>query len=84
MEATGYGQYVGVTMSVLLNQDLWWGEGDDMFFIDGEKTQSISGTGSENHFLRSHDFTSSFSYALYGVPVVGPEIAGAGSRGRAR
>ncbi len=36
MEATGKGQYIGVTMSVLQNQDGWWGEGDDMFFIDGE------------------------------------------------
>ena len=32
MEATGRGHFVGVTMSVLQNQDKWWGEGDDMFF----------------------------------------------------
>ena len=32
MEATGHGHFVGVTMSVLQNQDGWWGEGDDMFF----------------------------------------------------
>ena len=37
MEATGKGHFVGVTMSVLQNQDFWWGEGDDMFFIDGDK-----------------------------------------------
>ena len=36
MEATGRGHFVGVTMSVLQNQDGWWGEGDDMFFVDGE------------------------------------------------
>ena len=36
MEAAGRGHFVGVTMSVLQNQDQWWGEGDDMFFIDGE------------------------------------------------
>src|SRR5947199_10800062 len=36
MEATGHGHFVGVTMSVLQNEDGWWGEGDDMFFIDGE------------------------------------------------
>ena len=35
LEAKGHGQFVGVTMSVLQNQDGWWGEGDDMFFIDG-------------------------------------------------
>jgi hypothetical protein len=38
-------------MSVLQNQDGWWGEGDDMFFIDGEQVPSIIGTGSEDYFL---------------------------------
>jgi len=41
----------GVTMSVLQNQDCWWGEGDDMFFIDGEEKPSTNGTGSEDYFL---------------------------------
>jgi len=77
MEATGRGQFVGVTMSVLQNQDYWWGEGDDMFFIDGEKTPSINGTGSEDYFLGAYDFGGKpFSYALYGAPVVGEERAG--------
>src|SRR6202167_4278197 len=35
LEASGQGHFVGVTMSVLQNQDGWWGEGDDMFFVDG-------------------------------------------------
>jgi hypothetical protein len=80
MEAKGHGQFVGVTMSVLQNQDFWWGEGDDMFFIDGEKTPSIAGTGSEDYFLGSHDFGGKpFSYALYGAPVVGAEVSGSRS-----
>jgi len=49
MEATGRGHFVGVTMSVQQNQDGWWGEGDDMFFIDGAITPSIAGTGSEDY-----------------------------------
>jgi hypothetical protein len=28
----------------------WWGEGDDKFFIDGEKFPSSFGTGSEDYF----------------------------------
>jgi len=36
MEARGRGQFAGVSMSILQNQDDWWGEGDDMFFVDGE------------------------------------------------
>jgi len=77
MEATGRGHFVGVTMSVLQNQDYWWGEGDDMFFIDGAKEPSINGTGSEDYFLGAYDFGGkAFSYALYGAPVVGEEKAG--------
>jgi hypothetical protein len=77
MEATGRGHFVGVTMSVLQNQDFWWGEGDDMFFIDGETSPSITGTGSEDYFLGAYDFGGHpFSYPLYGAPVVGEEHAG--------
>jgi hypothetical protein len=77
MEATGRGHFVGVTMSVLQNQNGWWGEGDDMFFVDGEKRPSINGTGSEDYFLGAWDFGGRpFSYALFGAPVVGKEMAG--------
>jgi hypothetical protein len=80
MEATGHGHYVGVTMSVLQNQDYWWGEGDDMFFIDGESTPSITGTGSEDYFLGAYDFgRAAFSYQLYGAAVKGEERAGSRS-----
>jgi hypothetical protein len=77
MEATGRGHFVGVTMSVLQNQDGWWGEGDDMFFVDGEILPSINGTGSEDYFRGAWDFGSHpFSYALFGAPVKGEEFAG--------
>jgi len=77
MEATGRGHFVGVTQSVLQNQDGWWGEGDDMFFIDGEASPSIVGTGSEDYFLGAWNFgEQSFSYGLFGAPVKGEERAG--------
>jgi hypothetical protein len=77
MEATGRGHFVGVTMSVMENADGWWGEGDDMFFVDREKTPSINGTGSEDYFLGAWGFTAGpFSYALFGAPVKGLELAG--------
>jgi len=80
MEATGRGHYVGVTMSVLQNQDFWWGEGDDMFFIDGETTPSIVGTGSEDYFLGAWDFGEHpFAYGLFGAPLKGDERAGSRS-----
>ena len=77
LEAQGRGHFVGVSMSVIENADGWWGEGDDMFFIDGEKLPSINGTGTEDYFLGAWDFGGKpFSYALFGAPVVGPERAG--------
>lgn len=80
MEATGRGHFVGVTMSILQNQDNWFGEGDDMFFVDGEKLPSINGTGTEDYFLGAWDFGGhSFSYPFYGAPLVGAELAGKGS-----
>jgi len=80
LAAIGRGHFVGVTMSVLQNQDGWWGEGDDMFFIDGEARPSITGTGSEDYFLGAWDFgQSSFSHRLHGAPVKGEERAGSRS-----
>jgi len=80
MEAKGQGHFVGVTMSVLQNQDGWWGEGDDMFFVDGATQPSINGTGSEDYFLGAWDFGDHpFSYSLFGAPVKGPEFAGSRS-----
>ena len=77
LEATGRGHFAGVTMSVLQNQDGWWGEGDDMFFVDGEALPSINGTGSEDYFLGAWDFGGHpFAYELFGAPVVGQEVAG--------
>jgi hypothetical protein len=81
MTATGHGQFVGVTMSVLQNENGWWGEGDDMFFIDGAKRPSIQGTGSEDYFLGAWDFGDApFSYATYGAPVAGQGHELQGSR----
>jgi hypothetical protein len=74
MEASGRGHFAGVTMSVVENADHWWGEGDDMFFVDGEKLPSINGTGTEDYFLGAWDFGGKpFAYPLFGAPVVGPE-----------
>ena len=79
LEAKGHGQFVGVTMSVIQNQDDWWGEGDDMFFIDGATTPTIAGTGSEDYFLGAWGFGSPASYGLHGSPVVGESVAGSRS-----
>jgi hypothetical protein len=50
LEAVGQGHYVGCNLSVLQQSMGWWGEGDDMIYIDGEETPSLHGTGSEDYF----------------------------------
>jgi hypothetical protein len=51
LDTEGRGHYVGCNLSVTHFQGTWWGEGDDMFFIDGESwPPSMHGTGSEDYF----------------------------------
>jgi len=51
LDAEGRGHYVGCNLSVTNFQGTWWGEGDDMIFIDGELwPPSLHGTGSEDYF----------------------------------
>lgn len=79
-EAKGHGQYVGVTMSILQNQDDWWGEGDDMFFVDGMEKPAITGTGGEDYFLGAWGFpTGAENFLLHGAPIVGRQVAGSSS-----
>lgn len=46
----GRGQYVGTVLSSQNAMGHWFGEGDDYFYIDGEKIPSLSGTGTEDYF----------------------------------
>jgi hypothetical protein len=88
LEATGRGHYVGVTHSILQNQGDWWGEGDDMIFIDGAKTPQIIGTGAEDYYLGAWCYGGcgispfgstrpTFAYRQYGNPMNGGDDRGA-------
>jgi len=50
LDAAGRGHYVGCNLSVLQRAMGWWGEGDDMIYVDGETEPSLHGTGSEDYF----------------------------------
>ena len=52
----GRGHYVGTVQSVVSVSDGWYGEGDDFFFIDGEKEPSLRGTGTEDYFCDGWGF----------------------------
>ena len=77
-EATGKGHFVGVTHSVEQNQDQWFGEGDDMIFIDGDTLPTINGTGTEDYYNGAWDFgLQAFGYQHNGAPyIVDPERLG--------
>ena len=75
VETRGRGHLMGVTLGVLENADGWWGEGDDMIFVDDESKPLINGTGSEDYFLGSWDFggrdgAQPFGHQLYGAPLI--------------
>ena len=78
LEATGRGHFVGVTHAVLQNQDQWFGEGDDMIFIDGDAQPSINGTGTEDYYNGAWDFGGKeFANLHQGAPyIVDPERIG--------
>ena len=51
----GRGRFVGTSITIfntctLPNNQTWWGEGDDKFYVDGESFPSIFGTGTEDYF----------------------------------
>ena len=77
LDVKGRGFYVGTVLSVVQAEAGWFGEGDEHFFVDGEKNASIEGTGSEDYFNDAwglHVEDGPFT----GVPVA--EGTGLGSR----
>jgi hypothetical protein len=50
LESKGRGHYIGCNISVTNFQGPWWGEGDDMIWVDGYKwPPDLHGTGSEDY-----------------------------------
>ena len=78
LEARGKGHYIGVTQSIVQNEDGWPGEGDDMIFIDGDALPTINGTGTEDYFNGAWDFGGqAFAFQHHGAPhIVDPERIG--------
>lgn len=66
LETEGKGKYVGTVLSTQMNADGWFGEGDDMFFIDGDEQPSIIGTGTEDYFNDAWGFRA-FDFPYHGV-----------------
>lgn len=66
LDTKGRGHYVGTVYSCHQMELGWFGEGDDFFYIDGEETPSLRGTGTEDYFSDAWGFRQ-FSKPYYGV-----------------
>ena len=68
LEAKGRGHYVGCNLSILQQSIGWWGEGDDMIYVDGEEFPSLHGTGSEDYFSDAWGMRED-AHLFYGCPL---------------
>jgi hypothetical protein len=70
LEASGRGHYVGCNLNIDVfekQQNDWYGEGDDMIWIDGELT--LRGTGTEDYFNTAFCPAKTFSAPYHGLTV---------------
>ena len=67
LDVEGSGFFLGSNLSIALNGPDWWGEGDDVFTIDGER---FWGTGTEDYYGGAWGWGNVTSKGTrFGVPV---------------
>ncbi|MBN2217492.1 MAG: DUF2961 domain-containing protein [Pirellulales bacterium] len=77
LDTKGKGHYVGTVLAIRTRSPLWYGEGDEKIYIDGEKQPSIWGTGTEEFFGCAYGLESA-STPQFGVPLFDQfEVVGA-------
>lgn len=70
-ETQGKGQMMGVTLGVVQNHDGWFGEGDEMIYIDDPAKPAITGTGTEDYLCGAWDFNGvPFANLYNGAPFI--------------
>jgi hypothetical protein len=80
LETQGRGHYIGCNLSVTNFNDTWWGEGDDMIWVDGYKwPPDLHGTGTEDYFgqawgMQPNAFLRNGSSIFEGGTIPSPEI----------
>jgi len=73
LDAEGKGHYVGTVVSIFNPESDWFGEGDDMIFIDGEKwPPSLHGTGTEDYFCGAWGYPcGKYDGLFHGITLAG-------------
>lgn len=67
-ECEGAGQFVGVNYYVHCPTPIWYGEGDDMFLVDGEPWPgSAHGTGTEDYFNQAWSPDELYAHPCFGT-----------------
>ncbi len=69
LKTIGRGRFCGVSLHVWNPAGGWWGEGDEKFFVDGEKFPSTYGTGSEDYFGYAWCTPEYFQSAYHNQPL---------------
>jgi hypothetical protein len=73
LEARGRGHYVGCNLNIdcfSRQKNDWYGEGDDMIFIDGDDwPPTLHGTGTEDYFNTAFSPRREFNAPYHGVTV---------------
>lgn len=70
LDAAGQGHYVGCHVDIdcfARQANDWYGEGDDMIFVDGEAWPGIHGTGTEDYFNMAYCPTQEYSGPYHGL-----------------
>ncbi|MBN1999163.1 DUF2961 domain-containing protein [candidate division KSB1 bacterium] len=74
LDVKGKGHYAGINYYVHSPSPMWYGEGDDMIFIDGDAMPTLHGTGTEDYFNTSWCPKTIFSHPYYGYARVNDNI----------
>ncbi len=77
LDAEGEGHFVGVNMDMQsYKRNLWFLEGDEMVYVDGEKFPSVYGTGTEDYFTGGWYFNKGeFSGPVHGLIIKDDSLA---------
>jgi hypothetical protein len=72
LDAEGKGHYVGCHLDIdcfAREANDWYGEGDDMIFVDGAAWPAIHGTGTEDYFNTAYAPTQEYHAPYHGLIV---------------
>lgn len=75
LETEGKGHFIGLNLYIDSPTPLWYGEGDDLIFIDGNRiSPSLRGTGTEDVFNTAWSPKEVFMHPYFGSPRVSDSV----------